>query len=284
MMLTKLDDIVAATRIRVEQAKANANRKQLEKFAADHTPRGFRRALEYRARSGTAVIAELKRASPSKGVIREEFPVAFLARALQQGGAACLSVLTEPEFFHGGLGNLELASSETQLPCLRKDFIIDEFQILEARAHRADAILLIASALKDAELRSLALAAGTIGLDVLCEVHSAHEIDRAIDARCVNMIGVNARDLRDFSVSIDAAIELAERLPSETLRVAESGIAGAADVARLRAAGFEAFLVGEMLMRAPQPGLALRELLAEADANLPSKAATAETDGGGAQQ
>jgi indole-3-glycerol phosphate synthase len=265
-MSSTLQKIIDSTRLRVEQAKAKSKRKELEKFAAEHTPRGFRRALEHRAQAGAAIVAELKKASPSKGVIRDDFPVAALARELQHGGATCLSVLTEPEFFLGGLGNLELASSETQLPCLRKDFIIDEFQVLEARAHHADAVLLIVAALDDARLKSLARAAAELKLDVLCEAHDAEEIARAVDAGC-NMIGVNARNLHDFSVSLDAVVGLSERIPANVLKVAESGISSGADIAKLLAAGFNAFLVGETLMRAESSRAALRELIAAADAS-----------------
>lgn len=263
-MSSTFEMILRSTRARVALAKSNVSRKQLETAAAGHTPRGFRRALRFRAASAPAIIAEIKRASPSRGMIRPEFSAAALARELEAGGAACLSILTEPEFFLGSLGHLELASSNTHLPCLRKDFILDEFQVLEARAHHADAILLIAAALTGAELKQLHAAARALDLDVLCEVHGAADLDRVLAAGCTELIGVNNRDLHDFSVSLDNAIELAARIPAAALRVAESGIDSSAAVARLRAAGYHGFLIGEALMRASHPGEALRDLLAPA--------------------
>jgi indole-3-glycerol phosphate synthase len=208
-----------------------------------------------------AVIAELKKASPSKGLIRTVFDPAALAREMEAGGAAVLSVLTDERFFQGSLQNLQLAADAVKIPCLRKDFVVDEFQVLEARAHGADAILLIMAALEDAELKTLRESARAHGLDVLCEVHDAEELERALALEC-ECVGVNSRDLKTFEVSLERACELAARLPSSAVRVAESGIHTAADMRRLKAAGYEAFLIGESLMRQPQPGVALRELLA----------------------
>ncbi len=213
------------------------------------------------AKNGVAVIAELKKASPSKGLIRTVFDPAALAREMEAGGAAVLSVLTDERFFQGSLENLQLASAAVKIPCLRKDFMVDEFQVLEARAHGADAILLIMAALEDAELKTLRESARAHGLDVLCEVHDAEELDRALALEC-ECVGVNSRDLKTFEVSLERACELAARLPSSAVRVAESGIHTAADMRRLKASGYEAFLIGESLMRQPQPGVALRELLA----------------------
>ena len=207
-----------------------------------------------------AVIAELKKASPSKGLIRAEFHPAELARELEEAGAAALSVLTDEEFFQGSLGNLREASAAVAIPCLRKDFIVDEFQLLEARANCADAVLLIVAALSTEELSSLAGGARQRGLDVLCEVHDEAELQRARDAGC-DLIGVNTRDLRTFKVDLETAFGLASKFSSDVVRVAESGIHSADDVARLRAAGYDAFLVGESLMRAESPGEALRELM-----------------------
>jgi indole-3-glycerol phosphate synthase len=235
----------------------------LEKRAAGHVPRGFRRGLESVGRAGIAVIAELKKASPSRGLIRADFDPALLARELEQAGAAALSVLTDEEFFQGSLGNLRTASLGSGLPCLRKDFIVDEFQILEARANCADAVLLIVAALTQAELKSLAAKAGESELDVLCEVHDAEELSRAVDAGCA-IIGVNNRDLKTFKVDLGTALRLAETIPSDALAVAESGIESGADIARLRAAGYGAFLIGETLMRAQVPGEVLRGIVAEA--------------------
>ncbi|MBV9669925.1 MAG: indole-3-glycerol-phosphate synthase, partial [Acidobacteriales bacterium] len=168
--MSQLDLILHSTRQRVAHAKQRTSLTSLEKLAAEHTPRGFRHAIAHRSVREPAIIAEMKKASPSRGIIREPFHPAPLARELAAAGATCLSVLTEPEFFQGGLGNLEIASSETRLPCLRKDFILDEFQIVEARAHRADAILLIVAALSDRDLRELYAASKRCGLDALCEV------------------------------------------------------------------------------------------------------------------
>ncbi len=257
-MAAFLDEIVAATRRRVIHTRQTADLREWERRAEQYFPRGFRRALDHPDR--IAVIAELKKASPSKGLIRENFDPTELARELEAAGAACLSVLTDEEFFQGSLENLRKASAAVSIPCLRKDFIVDEFQLLEARANSADAVLLIVAALTDAELRSLAAGARSQGLDVLCEVHDAGELQRALDARC-DLIGVNTRDLRTFKVDLQTAFDLASKFPAGIVKVAESGILSAEDVERLRAAGYDAFLVGESLMRAQSPGAALRELL-----------------------
>jgi indole-3-glycerol phosphate synthase len=263
-----LADIITATRRKVGERRSNADLRQLERQAALHVPRGFRERLESAHKSGVAVIAELKKASPSRGQIRRDFDPAKLARELEKSGAAALSVLTDEEFFQGSLGNLRIASDATELPCLRKDFIVDEFQILEARANRADAILLIVAALSDQELGELKRKADDYELDVLCEVHDEEELRRALDAGC-NLIGVNSRDLRTFKVDLGTAFRLAERIPDGILAVAESGIESGSDIARLRSAGYKAFLVGETLMRAPSPGKALQQLLAEAVSLVP---------------
>jgi indole-3-glycerol phosphate synthase len=255
-----LERIVAATRARVAEAKRGADSRDLERLAERHAPRGFRRALGSKSRDGVAVIAELKKASPSKGLIRAEFRPAELAAELETAGAAALSVLTDEEFFQGSLGNLREASAAVSIPCLRKDFIVDEFQLLEARANSADAVLLIVATLPSVELSVLAAGARQRGLDVLCEVHDADELQRALDAGC-DLIGVNTRDLRTFNVDLETAFALVEKFPAGVVKVAESGIHSAEDVARLRAAGYDAFLVGESLMRAESPGEALRELM-----------------------
>ena len=259
-MAAVLDRIVAATRARVAEAKRGADLRALERRAEQHVPRGFRRVLESKSHDGIAVIAELKKASPSKGLIRAEFHAAELARELEAAGAVALSVLTDQEFFQGSLGNLREASAAVSIPCLRKDFIVDEFQLVEARANSADAVLLIVAALASDELERLARAARSRGLDVLCEVHDGEELQRALDAGC-DLIGVNTRDLRTFKVDLETAFVLAEKIPAGLVRVAESGIRSSVDVARLRAAGYDAFLVGESLMRASCPGDALRELM-----------------------
>jgi len=267
-MPASLQQIVAATRRQVAETRPSADMRALERRSQEHSPRGFRRALESKSRRGTAVIAELKKASPSRGLIRADFDPDTLARDLEEAGAAALSVLTEGEFFQGSLANLQRASANTQLPCLRKDFLVDEFQVLEARANGADAILLIVAALSLAELKMMARRACDYGLDVLCEVHDEEELRRAIDAGC-DLIGVNSRDLRTFQVDLETALRLAELIPENVVRVAESGIHNGADVARLRSAGYQAFLIGESLMRAESPGKALRTLLAEAAATVP---------------
>ncbi len=271
-MAAVLDRIVAATRGRVAEARRGADLRELERRAEGHVPRGFRRALENphpvspkngetrMAQPRIAMIAELKKASPSRGLIRENFVAAELARELEGAGAAALSVLTDEEFFQGSLGNLREASGAVAIPCLRKDFIVDEFQLVEARASCADAILLIVAALSAAELNTLAAGARARGLDVLCEVHDGEELQWALDAGC-DLIGVNTRDLRTFKVDLETAFALAGKIPAGVVRVAESGIHSASDLERLRAAGYDAFLVGESLMRAERPGEALRELM-----------------------
>jgi indole-3-glycerol phosphate synthase len=264
-MPTHLDEILAFTRRDLARRKQSADTAALERRAAEHTPRGFARILCRHSKSGPAIIAELKKASPSRGMIRPDFQVTSLAAKLAEAGAASLSVLTEEHFFQGSLANLEQASAAVKIPCLRKDFIVDEFQILESRAACADAILLIAAALDDATLRRLTDAAHAHELDLLCEVHDADEIARVLDLGC-DAIGVNNRDLQTFEVKLETSLELAHNLPGELLRVAESGIHTPADLACLRAAGFDAFLIGESLMRQPEPGKALAKLLAGAGA------------------
>ena len=259
-MPTKLEEILAATRARVAEAKRTANLRELEAAASSHHPRGFRENLRRVARSGSAIIAELKKASPSKGLIRPDFDVQKLASELEAAGAACLSVLTDEQFFQGSLLNLELASQSVRIPCLRKDFMLDEFQILEARAHRANAILLIVAALRQDQLIALYHGAKSLQLDVLVEVHDAAELDRALAAGC-DLIGVNNRNLHTFEVSLNTSLDLAKRIPARITKVAESGIDSRADIARLREAGFDGFLIGESLMRANSPAAALRALL-----------------------
>jgi len=273
-MPASLDSIVAATRQRLSQRVSGRGQagngqasglRELERAAAAHTPRGFRNQLRRVARDKIAVIAELKKASPSKGLIRADFRPSELARELEQAGAAALSVLTDEPFFQGSLEYLRQASSSCSLPCLRKDFIVDEFQIVEARANRADAILLIVAALDQKELLSLAEIARSHGLDVLCEAHDELELQRALDAGC-DLIGINSRNLHTFEVNLETAFRLAEKIPQECVRVAESGIHSGADIARLRSAGYEAFLIGESLMKAERPGEALVKLMEEAKA------------------
>jgi indole-3-glycerol phosphate synthase len=270
-MCASLDSIVAATRQRLSQrasaqvssSRRNSDRQALERAAAAHTPRGFRNQLRRVAQDGIAIIAELKKASPSKGLIRADFRPSELARDLERSGAAALSVLTDEQFFQGSLDYLRQASSSSSLPCLRKDFIVDEFQIVEARANRADAILLIVAALNQKELVALAGIARSHSLDVLCEAHDEQELQRALDAGC-DLIGINRRNLRTFEVNLETAFRLVEKMPATCVRVAESGIQSGADLARLRSAGYEAFLIGESLMKEERPGEALARLIEEA--------------------
>ncbi len=265
-MPTQLDTMLATTRATVARAKESVPMEELERRAVAHTPRGWAAALRHKAENGAAVIAEIKKASPSKGLIRADFDVAWLASRYAAGGAAALSVLTDEPYFQGGLRNLEIASEAVDLPCLRKDFTIDEYQIVEARAHRADAILLIAAALSDAEMKRFAAAAHGLSLDVLVEVHTAGELDRVLDAlgsTGADAVGVNNRDLKTFDVRLETSLELIDRIPRGVVRVTESGIATAEQIAQLRAAGFDAFLIGESLMRQADPGEALKRLLAE---------------------
>lgn len=237
----------------------------LEQRARLHHPRGWAAGLRRQAAVGPAVIAEIKKASPSRGLIRADFDPVWLAQRYQAGGAAALSVLTDEPFFQGSLRNLELTSAAASLPCLRKDFIVDEYQIVEARAHNADAILLIAAALTDTELKRFSAASCGLELDVLVEVHSADELDRVLSSLGeggADAIGVNNRDLKTFEVNLQISLDLASRIPAGVVRVAESGIASSEDIGRLLAAGFDAFLIGESLMRQADPGEALAGLLA----------------------
>jgi indole-3-glycerol phosphate synthase len=258
-----LDQILERTRADLARRIEQTPRAMLEQQALHHTPRGFAAALRRRSDSGPAVIAELKKASPSKGLIRADFSAAALAGAMQAGGAAALSVLTDEPFFQGSLANLQAASSATTIPCLRKDFIIDDYQIVEARAYGADAILLIAAALSDAELERLTKAASDYALDVLCEVHTREETERIRHLGC-SMFGVNNRNLRTFDVRLETSLELASELPPDAVLVAESGINDPADYARLHAAGYRAFLIGESFMRQPDPGRALTTWIQDA--------------------
>jgi len=264
-MSTRLDTILQTTRTSVAAAKQRVSRAELERAAALHQPRGWAEALRRRAGLEPAIVAEIKKASPSKGLIRKEFDVSWLATRYQDGCAAALSVLTDEAYFQGSLQNLHIASSSVKLPCLRKDFTIDEYQVIEARAHSADAILLIAAALTRAELKLFSRAAHDLSLDVLVEAHTSDELNEVLDAlgeTGADAIGVNNRDLKTFEVRMETSLELVERIPASVVRIAESGIATSNDIDRLRAAGFHAFLIGESLMRRPDPGAALAELLA----------------------
>jgi indole-3-glycerol phosphate synthase len=265
-----LDRILGETRAGVAERRGRIPLRDLETSAAAHTPRGFAAALRRSAASGPVIIAELKKASPSKGLIRGDFDPESLAAGFAHAGAAALSVLTDEPFFQGSLRNLEIASAATTLPCLRKDFIVDEYQIVEARAHRADAVLLIAAALTDTELARFTACAHQHALDVLCEVHTAEELARVHSLGC-DCYGVNNRDLRTFAVSLETSLRLAEHLPPGAIHVAESGIHSAADIRTLRDAGFHALLIGESLMREADPGAALAALLSAAAEPAPAR-------------
>lgn len=254
-----LDDILARTRVDLEVRRGQRPLAALETEAARMPPaRSLAQAL--RRPGEIACIAEFKRRSPSAGWIAEGADPAALARAYAAGGASALSVLTDGPFFGGGLADLAAARAACGLPILRKDFVVDRYQIVEARAAGADAVLLIVAALSDPELRSLLAAAREAGLDALVEAHDQAEVARAVDAGAA-IVGINNRDLRTFQVDRDLATRMRPRVPADRIIVAESGIRDAADVARLRAAGVDAMLVGETLMRAPDPAAALKALV-----------------------
>jgi indole-3-glycerol phosphate synthase len=261
--LSILDRIMAVKRAEVAAAKTAVPSSLLEELAAKQKPpRDFVSALRHKIGAGkAAVIAEIKRASPSKGVMREQFDPAEIAKSYAAGGAACLSVLTDREFFQGAPEHLAAARAACALPSLRKDFVFDPYQVLEARAMGADCILLIAACLSTAEMKALEAVAHGLGMAVLVEVHDAGELDAALGLR-TPLVGVNNRDLRTFETRLETTLGLLERMPAERIVVAESGIASPADVARLRSRGVNAFLVGEAFMRAPDPGRALRALFA----------------------
>jgi len=256
-----LQRIVAVKQEEVQQARRVRSLADLHSEVAQAPPvRGFAAALQARVAAGQpAVIAEVKKASPSKGVLREHFVPADIARSYEAGGAACLSVLTDVQFFQGSTAYLQQARAACSLPVLRKDFIIDPYQVVEARAMGADCILLIAACLDDAHMAELEACALELGLDVLVEVHDAAELERALRLK-TPLVGVNNRNLRNFEVSLDTTLELRDRVPAGRLLVTESGILGREDVRRMRAAGVHAFLVGEAFMRAPEPGVALQGL------------------------
>jgi len=259
-----LKKILARKAEEVAERKARLSGAALEDRIATAPPvRGFVAALEARiAAGGAAVIAEIKKASPSKGVLREDFRPAEIARSYEQGGAACLSVLTDVDFFQGSDEYLQEARAACGLPVLRKDFMIDPWQVREARAIGADCILLIVAALEDGQMRELAEGAAELGMDVLVEVHDMAELERALALPC-RMIGINNRDLRTFEVSLDTTLGLLADIPADRLVVTESGIHTPEDVARMRAAGVHAFLVGEAFMRADDPGARLAELFGQ---------------------
>ncbi len=253
ILATKAEEVAAAKRIRPYVVVAAAAR-------AAPPPRDFEAALRAKIASGrSAVIAEIKKASPSRGVLRADFDPPAIARSYEAAGAACLSVLTDRAYFQGAPEFLTAAREACALPALRKDFIVDEYQIAEARALCADAILLIVAALDDARLASLESCARDFGMAVLVEVHDAAELERALRLE-TPLVGINNRNLRTFEVSLATTIDLLPRIPGERLVITESGILAPADVATMRAHGVHAFLVGEAFMRAEDPGAALASL------------------------
>jgi indole-3-glycerol phosphate synthase len=254
-----LDRIVEMRRESVAHRKRVLPEVALKIAAKEKAPpaRDFAAAL---SRDGFNVIAELKKASPSRGVLREEYSAAALAASVEQGGAAAISVLTEEDFFQGSLGDLKAARKVVQIPILRKDFIFDPWQVWEARAAAADSFLLIAAILNDALLKELLDLGRTLHMEPLVEVHSREELDRVI-ACGARIIGVNNRDLRDFQVRLETSLALVEFIPEECVAVSESGIRSHADLARLRQAGFDAFLIGEHLMKGANPAQELRALI-----------------------
>lgn len=259
-----LERIVAIKREELAACKREqpfiAARRKAERAVRADPPRGFERSMRERIAQGSAaVIAEIKQASPSKGVLREPFDPPAIAAGYERHGAACLSVLTDENFFRGALGDLRAARSACALPALRKDFIVDAYQVYEARTNGADAILLIVAVLDDAQLADFEAIARELGMDVLVEVHAADELERALKLDTA-LVGINNRNLRSFDVSMDTTLSLLPRVPPDRLVVTESGIRSRDDVARMRAAGVNAFLVGEAFMRTEEPGEALEVL------------------------
>lgn len=257
--MTILERIVAAKRVEIAAAKDRFPLKTIEEKAKSASPvRDFVGALRARR---PAVIAEIKKASPSRGVLRADYRPAAIAQSYENAGAACLSVLTDREFFQGSSDDLRAAREACALPVLRKDFVIDPYQVVESRAMGADCILLIAACLSREAMAELEALATRLGMAVLVEVHDGAELDAALTLK-TPLVGVNNRDLRTFVTRLEATLELLPRLPAGRLLVTESGILAPADVKRLRSAGVGTFLVGEAFMRATDPGAALRELFA----------------------
>lgn len=252
-----LAEIVQHKQQELLELHAHAALLEREAYERKSPSRPFAQALRDKS---PAIIAEIKKASPSKGLLQPNFHPAFIAHSYEQGGAACLSVLTDKQYFQGALHDLEAARAAVSLPVLRKDFTIDRLQIFEAAAHGADAILLIAAVLDVEDLMGFRELASSLHLDSLVEVHNPEELAKAVDSGA-ELIGVNNRDLDTFEVSLDTSLRLSYLMPSGVVRVSESGISSHADIELLRGAGFNAFLVGESLMRSHDPSLALKDLV-----------------------
>jgi indole-3-glycerol phosphate synthase len=259
---TILEKILARKAEEVAERRAIVGLEEVEQQArAADTPRGFARALQEQAkRKQPAVIAEIKKASPSKGVLREFFVPADIARSYQAGGATCLSVLTDQDFFQGADLYLQEARSACSLPVLRKDFMIDPYQIVESRALGADCVLLIVAALSDTQMAELAATAKAFDLDVLVEVHDGSELERALNTLDTPLVGINNRNLHTFELDLETTLDLLPRVPRDRLVVTESGILNRADVELMEISEVYAFLVGEAFMRAENPGLELERL------------------------
>jgi indole-3-glycerol phosphate synthase len=256
-----LESILAVKRDEVQSGKRTVPESEMLRLAAlAAKPRGFLRAMRASvAMDRAAVIAEIKKASPSRGVLRADFDPASIAQSYEGAGATCLSVLTDVQFFQGANAFLQQARAACALPVIRKDFIIDPYQVIEARSMAADAVLLIVAALDDGQLAELEAAASELGMDVLVEVHDAAELERALRLR-TPLIGINNRNLRTFETRLETTLELHETIPQDRLVVTESGILRKEDVQRMRSSDVHAFLVGEAFMRAADPGAALAEL------------------------
>ena len=275
-----LEEIVAATRRALSDREGNRPTSEIEGAAAARAPRGDAFVEALRAAGGFNVIAECKRRSPSRGVIREDYRPGEIAAGFASAGAAAISVLTEPAFFDGAPAHLAAVRRRVDVPLLQKDFIVSERQLLEARAAGADAVLLIVAALDDATLRALRRAALGLGLAILMEVRDRGELDRALDVGA-SAIGVNNRNLRTLEVDLATSRAIIESIPADVVAVAESGLGGAPDLRGLRRAGFDAFLIGESLMRRPEPGEALAQLLREAGRTARGPRVLRPTDGAG---
>lgn len=261
ILAVKAEEVKAAKALHSEQELLSQIRHQASQ--TEHQPRGFVKAIRAKhAKGQPAVISEIKRASPSKGLLRDPYRPADIAKDYEQGGAACLSVLTDKDFFQGSPEDLIAARAACQLPVLRKDFMVDPYQVLQARAWGADCILLIVAALTDTQMQELESAALNLGMDVLIETHDRHELERAL--RCKSpLMGINNRNLRTFETSLSITLDMVGMVPPDRIIVTESGIHTAADVALMRKAGVETFLVGEAFMRAASPGAQLKTLFFE---------------------